>query len=169
MRRWSPKCVIQEQCQRHGLCVQIDAGTLRTLCQQHGPLRWFSLNSSQAVVRYTSKEEAVKALKALHGCALGNTVIQADFLPDSDAMQLINQQSSSFQTAPTPPPSSQWGQSPSSSAAPSGYPWNSAPPMSAPPSMSEGGTMWGPSLWDAPGSDQGPVPSLSNILGGEPL
>ncbi|KAK7507895.1 hypothetical protein BaRGS_00000860 [Batillaria attramentaria] len=154
------------------LTSQIDAGTLRTLCQQHGPLLWFSLNSSQAVVSYTSREEAAKALKALHGCALGNTLIQAEFLPETEAMQLINRQMPSSHTsmvAPTPPPSSQWGQSPSSSTAPSGYPWNSAPPMSAPPMVSEGGSVWGSSLWDAPGGDQGAVPSLSNILGGEPM
>ncbi len=51
------------------LCVhQIDGSTLRTLCMQHGPLITFHLNLTQgnAVVRYSSKEEAAKAQKSLH-------------------------------------------------------------------------------------------------------
>lgn len=165
MRRWSAKCVIRGQCLRHGLCVQIDAGTLRTLCQQQGALRWFSVNSTQAIVRYSSREEATKALQALHGSALGNAILHAQVLPESDAVQLISQQTPSCQPAPTPtpaPPSSQWGQSPSSSSAPSSYPWNSAPPTGSEPRA-----LWGPSLWDAPGGEQGSVSGLSNILGGE--
>lgn len=47
---------------------QIDGSTLRTLCLQHGPLVTFHLNLTQgnAVVRYSSKEEAAKAQKSLH-------------------------------------------------------------------------------------------------------
>lgn len=47
---------------------QIDGSTLRTLCMQHGPLITFHLNLTQgnAVVRYSSKEEAAKAQKSLH-------------------------------------------------------------------------------------------------------
>lgn len=47
---------------------QIDGSTLRTLCLQHGPLITFHLNLTQgnAVVRYSSKEEAAKAQKSLH-------------------------------------------------------------------------------------------------------
>lgn len=47
---------------------QIDGSTLRTLCLQHGPLATFHLNLTQgnAVVRYSSKEEAAKAQKSLH-------------------------------------------------------------------------------------------------------
>lgn len=58
----------------HGrpLCflTQIDGSTLRTLCLQHGPLITFHLNLTQgnAVVRYSSKEEAAKAQKSLHMC-----------------------------------------------------------------------------------------------------
>lgn len=54
----------------HPLCFldQIDGSTLRTLCLQHGPLITFHLNLTQgnAVVRYSSKEEAAKAQKSLH-------------------------------------------------------------------------------------------------------
>lgn len=47
---------------------QIDGSTLRTLCMQHGPLITFHLNLTQgnAVVRYSSKDEAAKAQKSLH-------------------------------------------------------------------------------------------------------
>lgn len=50
------------------LLPQIDGSTLRTLCLQHGPLITFHLNLTQgnAVVRYSSKEEAAKAQKSLH-------------------------------------------------------------------------------------------------------
>lgn len=51
------------------LCVlQIDGSTLRTLCMQHGPLITFHLSLAQgnALVRYSSKEEAAKAQKSLH-------------------------------------------------------------------------------------------------------
>lgn len=48
--------------------LQIDGSTLRTLCMQHGPLITFHLNLTQgnAVVRYSSKDEAAKAQKSLH-------------------------------------------------------------------------------------------------------
>lgn len=47
---------------------QIDGSTLRTLCMQHGPLVTFhlSLPHGNALVRYGSKEEVVKAQKSLH-------------------------------------------------------------------------------------------------------
>lgn len=47
---------------------QIDGSTLRTLCMQHGPLITFHLNlpHGNALVRYSSKEEVVKAQKSLH-------------------------------------------------------------------------------------------------------
>lgn len=50
------------------LCLQIDGSTLRTLCMQHGPLVTFhlSLPHGNALVRYGSKEEVVKAQKSLH-------------------------------------------------------------------------------------------------------
>lgn len=50
------------------LAPQIDGSTLRTLCMQHGPLITFhlSLPHGNALVRYSSKEEVVKAQKSLH-------------------------------------------------------------------------------------------------------
>lgn len=47
---------------------QIDGSTLRTLCMQHGPLITFHLNlpHGNAVVCYSSKDEATKAQKSLH-------------------------------------------------------------------------------------------------------
>lgn len=58
--RYCPLCFLR----------QIDGSTLRTLCLQHGPLITFHLNLTQgnAVVRYSSKEEAAKAQKSLHMC-----------------------------------------------------------------------------------------------------
>lgn len=50
------------------LPAQIDGSTLRTLCMQHGPLITFHLNlpHGNALVRYSSKEEVMKAQKSLH-------------------------------------------------------------------------------------------------------
>jgi len=52
------------------MCVmlQMDGSTLRTLCMQHGPLITFHLNlpHGNAVVCYSSKDEAAKAQKSLH-------------------------------------------------------------------------------------------------------
>lgn len=50
------------------LRAQIDGSTLRTLCMQHGPLITFHLNlpHGNALVRYSSKEEVMKAQKSLH-------------------------------------------------------------------------------------------------------
>lgn len=47
---------------------QIDGSTLKTLCMQHGPLITFHLNlpHGNAVVCYSSKDEAAKAQKSLH-------------------------------------------------------------------------------------------------------
>lgn len=164
MRRWSH--VREGSSNGHGLCVQIDAGMLRTLCQQHGPLLWFSFSNSQALVQYTTKEAAGKAQRVLHGCSLGNTVIHVEQLAEEEVSQLLRHQQS---TDTQVPPPTRWSQ-PATATSPhsSADPWNSAPPLSAPPLISGGGTMWGSSLWDIPGGDHGSTaPVLSNILGGE--
>ncbi|XP_064423671.1 trinucleotide repeat-containing gene 6C protein isoform X3 [Latimeria chalumnae] len=82
------------------LTPQIDGSTLRTLCLQHGPLITFHLNLTQgnAVVRYSSKEEAAKAQKSLHMCVLGNTTILAEFVSEEEVIRLQGQ--------PLPPNSS---------------------------------------------------------------
>ncbi|XP_051571900.1 trinucleotide repeat-containing gene 6A protein-like isoform X2 [Myxocyprinus asiaticus] len=68
------------------LTPQIDGSTLRTLCMQHGPLITFHLNlpHGNAVVCYSSKEEAAKAQKSLHMCVLGNTTILAEFASEEE-------------------------------------------------------------------------------------
>ncbi|KAM8961091.1 trinucleotide repeat-containing gene 6A protein [Pelodytes ibericus] len=68
------------------LTPQIDGSTLRTLCMQHGPLITFHLNLpyGTALVRYSSKEEVVKAQKSLHMCVLGNTTILAEFASEEE-------------------------------------------------------------------------------------
>ncbi|MGH0152535.1 UNVERIFIED_CONTAM: hypothetical protein FKN15_067950 [Acipenser sinensis] len=72
---------------------QIDGSTLRTLCMQHGPLLTFHLNLTQgnAVVRYSSKEEAAKAQKSLHMCVLGNTTILAEFAGEEEVNRFFAQ------------------------------------------------------------------------------
>lgn len=79
---------------------------MRTLCLQHGPLMWFylSLNHGQALVRYNSREEAMKAQKSLNTCVLGNTTIVAEFVSDAEASRFVEQ-------SPIPAqPTSQWSQ-----------------------------------------------------------
>nr|XP_060503681.1 trinucleotide repeat-containing gene 6C protein [Panthera onca] len=75
------------------LTPQIDGSTLRTLCLQHGPLVTFHLNLTQgnAVVRYSSKEEAAKAQKSLHMCVLGNTTILAEFAGEEEVNRFLAQ------------------------------------------------------------------------------
>ncbi len=72
---------------------QIDGSTLRTLCQQHGPLQAFYLNLGygQAIVRYGAKDEAAKAQMSLNSCVLGNTTIVAEFVTDADANRVLEQ------------------------------------------------------------------------------
>uniref|UniRef100_A0A668APC7 Trinucleotide repeat-containing gene 6C protein n=1 Tax=Myripristis murdjan TaxID=586833 RepID=A0A668APC7_9TELE len=71
----------------------IDGSTLRTLCMQHGPLITFHLNLTQgnAVVRYSSKDEAAKAQKSLHMCVLGNTTILAEFAGEEEVNRFFAQ------------------------------------------------------------------------------
>ncbi|XP_033827420.1 trinucleotide repeat-containing gene 6C protein-like isoform X1 [Periophthalmus magnuspinnatus] len=75
------------------LTPQIDGSTLRTLCMQHGPLITFHLNLTQgnAVVRYSSKDEAAKAQKSLHMCVLGNTTILAEFAGEEEVTRFFAQ------------------------------------------------------------------------------
>lgn len=69
---WRPRRQKSQGAPHRPVCFlpQIDGSTLRTLCLQHGPLVTFHLNLTQgnAVVRYSSKEEAAKAQKSLHMC-----------------------------------------------------------------------------------------------------
>ncbi|XP_068606820.1 trinucleotide repeat-containing gene 6C protein [Brachionichthys hirsutus] len=83
------------------LTPQIDGSTLRTLCMQHGPLITFHLNLTQgnAVVRYSSKDEAAKAQKSLHMCVLGNTTILAEFAGEEEVNRFFAQGQSLGATA----------------------------------------------------------------------
>ncbi|XP_033747257.1 trinucleotide repeat-containing gene 6C protein-like isoform X8 [Pecten maximus] len=87
------------------LTPQIDGSTLRTLCLQHGPLICFylSLNQGQALVRYNSKEEAIKAQKSLNTCVLSNTTIVAEFVSEAEAVRFAENAMSTSQP-------SQWSQ-----------------------------------------------------------
>lgn len=164
------------------LLFQIDGSTLKTLCQQHGPLQFFylSLNHGQALVRYSSKDEAVKAQKALNTCVLGNTTILAEFVSEREANHLVEQSST---TSAAPPSTSQWSQSSQSDYRPPPPPQPGVPPhyssrnenhWNMPASVQFGGfpgnTMWNNSLWGGVAmDDHGSAPLLGNILGGESM
>uniref|UniRef100_A0A8C3J5X2 TNRC6 PABC binding domain-containing protein n=1 Tax=Calidris pygmaea TaxID=425635 RepID=A0A8C3J5X2_9CHAR len=164
-------------------CCQIDGSTLRTLCLQHGPLITFHLNLTQgnAVVRYSSKEEAAKAQKSLHMCVLGNTTILAEFAGEEEVNRFLAQ-------GQALPPTSSWqsntGTNPtrlgSSSSShglvrPDTGHWN-------PPCLGGKGSsdlLWGgvpqysSSLWGPPSADDGrvigsPTP-LNTLLPGDLL
>ncbi|XP_074199880.1 trinucleotide repeat-containing gene 6C protein isoform X3 [Camelus bactrianus] len=165
------------------LTPQIDGSTLRTLCLQHGPLITFHLNLTQgnAVVRYSSKEEAAKAQKSLHMCVLGNTTILAEFAGEEEVNRFLAQ-------GQALPPTSSWqsssgagqprlgasGSSHSLVRSDAGH-WN--PPCLA--GKGSGDLLWGgvpqysSSLWGPPSSDDGrvigsPTP-LNTLLPGDLL
>lgn len=150
------------------LTPQIDGSTLRTLCMQHGPLITFHLNlpHGNAVVCYSSKDEAAKAQKSLHMCVLGNTTILAEFASEEE----INRFFAQGQSLATP--SSGWqaiGSSqsrmdqshPFPSRAPEPNQWNSSDLHS---SSLWGGPNYSSSLWGSPsGTEAGRISSPSPI------
>ncbi|KAF6097816.1 trinucleotide repeat containing adaptor 6C [Phyllostomus discolor] len=165
------------------LTPQIDGSTLRTLCLQHGPLATFHLNLTQgnAVVRYSSKEEAAKAQKSLHMCVLGNTTILAEFAGEEEVNRFLAQ-------GQALPPTSSWqpgtgtGQARLGAAASShGLVRSDAGHWGAPCLAGKGSSdlLWGgvpqysSSLWGPPNSDDGrvigsPTP-LNTLLPGDLL
>ncbi|XP_062937434.1 trinucleotide repeat-containing gene 6C protein-like isoform X1 [Cynocephalus volans] len=165
------------------LTPQIDGSTLRTLCLQHGPLITFHLNLTQgnAVVRYSSKEEAAKAQKSLHMCVLGNTTILAEFAGEEEVNRFLAQ-------GQALPPTSSW-QSSSGTSQPRlgtsgsshGLVRSDAGHWSTPCLGSKGSSelLWGgvpqysSSLWGPPSTDDGrvigsPTP-LNTLLPGDLL
>lgn len=73
---------------------------------QHGPLNYFHLNLAhgQALVKYRTIDEAMKAQKSLNTCLLGNTTIVAEFVGEAEAQRFVEQQSA-MSMGP-----GQWGQ-----------------------------------------------------------
>ncbi|KAM5306868.1 trinucleotide repeat-containing gene 6C protein isoform 4-T4 [Glossophaga mutica] len=165
------------------LTPQIDGSTLRTLCLQHGPLVTFHLNLTQgnAVVRYSSKEEAAKAQKSLHMCVLGNTTILAEFAGEEEVNRFLAQ-------GQALPPTSSWQSSTGTGQARLGAAGSShglvrsdAGHWSAPCLAGKGSSdlLWGgvpqysSSLWGPPSGDDGrvigsPTP-LNTLLPGDLL
>ncbi|XP_044941749.1 trinucleotide repeat-containing gene 6C protein isoform X9 [Mustela putorius furo] len=165
------------------LTPQIDGSTLRTLCLQHGPLVTFHLNLTQgnAVVRYSSKEEAAKAQKSLHMCVLGNTTILAEFAGEEEVNRFLAQ-------GQALPPTSSWQSSTGTgqtrlgaSGSSHGLVRSDAGHWSAPCLAGKGSSdlLWGgvpqysSSLWGPPSSDDGrvigsPTP-LNTLLPGDLL
>lgn len=68
---------------------QVDGNTLKTLCSQHGPLQSFfvNTNSGQALIRYTTKDEALKAQKSLNSCTMYEATITAEFVDESEVRE----------------------------------------------------------------------------------
>ncbi|XP_043353320.1 trinucleotide repeat-containing gene 6C protein isoform X16 [Dermochelys coriacea] len=165
------------------LTPQIDGSTLRTLCLQHGPLITFHLNLTQgnAVVRYSSKEEAAKAQKSLHMCVLGNTTILAEFAGEEEVNRFL------AQGQPLPPTSS-WQSNTGtnqtrmgSTSSSHGLVRNDAGHWNTPCLAGKGSSdlLWGgvpqysSSLWGPPSTDDGrvigsPTP-LNTLLPGDLL
>ncbi|KAJ8404225.1 hypothetical protein AAFF_G00339980, partial [Aldrovandia affinis] len=146
------------------LTPQIDGSTLRTLCMQHGPLLTFHLNLTQgnAVVRYSSKEEAAKAQKSLHMCVLGNTTILAEFAGEEEVNRFFAQGQSLAAT-----PTTSWQSNPGTNhtrlgggagagpSHPMGHHWSGAGGTA----KAGGDLLWGgvqqySSLWGPPGGGE---------------
>ncbi|XP_045571539.1 trinucleotide repeat-containing gene 6C protein isoform X3 [Salmo salar] len=154
------------------LTPQIDGSTLRTLCMQHGPLITFHLNLTQgnALVRYSSKEEAAKAQKSLHMCVLGNTTILAEFAGEEEVQRFFAQgqqlaSTTSWQADPGVNQTRMGGSGPRSSH-PIGHPhWNSGGSsggMGGGGAKTGGDLLWGgvpqySSLWGPPSGEEGRV------------
>ncbi|KAK6170119.1 hypothetical protein SNE40_018591 [Patella caerulea] len=151
---------------------QIDSSTLKTLCQQHGPLSCFVplQQLGSALVCYSSKEEAAKAQRALNQCVLGGTTIFAEFITEEDASRFAKHSAMNV-------PSQQWSQnqqqqqqqqmSQLNNAAAPASPWSLAPTPYLPSSGS--GSMWGSSLWGGASDDHNSNPLVNNILGGQSM
>ncbi|XP_022257439.1 protein Gawky-like isoform X2 [Limulus polyphemus] len=73
------------------LTPQIDGSTLKTLCMQHGPLLLFHLLLNQGItlVKYSTREEAVKAQSALNNCVLGNTTIFSEIPSEAEVQSYL--------------------------------------------------------------------------------
>lgn len=115
---------------------------------QHGPLQYFYLNlaNAQALVKYRSPDEAIKAQKSLNTCLLGNTTIVAEFVSEAEA-QRMEQQLSAMSGGP-----SQWSQGGRQSAVVGGGnmrhdSWGSSTPVSS--------SLTGTSLWGSTGANKG--------------
>uniref|UniRef100_S4RIB1 RRM domain-containing protein n=1 Tax=Petromyzon marinus TaxID=7757 RepID=S4RIB1_PETMA len=145
------------------LTPQIDGSTLRTLCMQHGPLTTFHLNlpHGNALVKYSSLEEAGKAQKSLHMCVLGNTTIVAEFASEEEISRYFAQGQASAS------PVSSWQQPRSGvGSGPHGFPRGSAPGSTSGTgtSVASSGSSGAPALWGLP---QYPSGGLWGTAGGE--
>ncbi|XP_061839704.1 trinucleotide repeat-containing gene 6C protein isoform X2 [Nerophis lumbriciformis] len=154
------------------LTPQIDGSTLRTLCMQHGPLITFHLNLTQgnAVVRYSSKDEAAKAQKSLHMCVLGNTTILAEFAGEEEVnrffaqgQSLASNNTTSWHANPGPNQNRMGGAAPSHSMGQ----WSSGGGKSSGGDLLWGGVPQYSSLWGPPSGDDARVmgsPTQINTL-----
>ncbi|XP_046855350.1 trinucleotide repeat-containing gene 6C protein-like isoform X3 [Xenia sp. Carnegie-2017] len=73
----------------------LDSNALRTLCQQHGRLLTFRLNSrnGNCLLRYDNKDEAAKAHGNLNGLPIAGLRLSVDFASDSDIGSFFEQNS----------------------------------------------------------------------------
>ena len=96
---------------------------------QHGPLQMFYLNQGMALVRYNTRQEAVKAQNALDSCILSNTTILAECIGETEVMQLLEQTPAGGRASVPSSSSSLW---PQQSGAASHPPTNSLRQLSMP-------------------------------------
>jgi len=63
---------------------------IRGLCQQHGTLQYFYVHATarQAVVTYSSPDEAAAAQRSLDASVVAGAALSVDFIPDTDVTQL---------------------------------------------------------------------------------
>ena len=72
------------------MVCQVDVSVVRSLCQQHGTVQFFQLNSSarQALVTFSTPDEAAAAQRALSCYLLAGMTLSVEFIPDTDVTQL---------------------------------------------------------------------------------
>lgn len=149
----------------------MDSNTLETLCKMHGPLQNFVLNSSsgQALICFKTRDDVMRAQKALNQCQFGSQIITAEYISEQEAVQVARTMSSSSAAGDLSTSrgadsslSGLWSQNTSSSSSSNkpvgGQQWNGA---------SSNSGVWG-SLWAGPsGLDEHSSFLPNDLLGGQ--
>ena len=154
---------------------QLDSTTLKALCGQHGNLTNYFPQGQAALVQFSTRDQAYNAVQRLNNFQVGNTVIGAEMIGESEAQRAVSQNPPPQPNNTMPPINpSQW------SHAPPTFPRNSDPwgSQQMPGHQltsrygSVSGDPWGGSgLWGDMNSmgDHNSSQMLSNILGSESM
>ncbi|ESO84209.1 hypothetical protein LOTGIDRAFT_155537 [Lottia gigantea] len=150
---------------------QTDGNLLRTLCLQHGSLTGFQPipQIGCVIVSYSTKEDAMKAQRALNSLPINNSTLYADFISEEDVERLASNSTISMNLSTT----SQWSQNHHQQpqqqqlnvGGNSSSTWSTTPTPYLPTSGS--GNMWSSGLWGATADDHNSNPL--NILGGQSM